>query len=181
MHAPDMTAVGNAPREGAFFFASEVIRMGITRQRDEHGLTGRQAQFVAEYVKDWNVAAACSRLGIKPASGYAYLKREPVVKRLDEIRDEMDKATVATAEEVAQYLTRVMRGEETEPDFIGCGVGKQKEIRREVKAKDRLKAAEMLGKHYGMFTERVEHTGNVPVTIVDDLEIVDDLGDSRNG
>ena len=156
--------------------------MGVrTRTRDEHGLTGKQAAFVAEYVKDWNVTAACSRLGIKAASGYQYLQRDPVIKRLEEIRSEIDRTTVATAEEVAEYLTRVMRGEETEPDVIGVGVGMQKEIRREIKARDRLKAAEMLGKHYGMFTDKVEHTGNVPVMIVDDVEIVDDLGNTRNG
>ena len=147
----------------------------MPRRRDEHGLTDKQAKFVSEYVKDWNATAAAHRMGIKPASAMQYLNREPVRRRLDEIKAEIDRSAVATAEEVAQYLTRVMRGVETEPVLKGNGVGMQTEIQQQVKARDRLKAAEMLGKHYGMFTDKVEMSGNVPVLIVDDLELVDDL------
>lgn len=149
--------------------------MDMPRRTDERGLTGKQARFVEEYVKDWNATAAAKRLGIKPASAAQYLNRPAVQKRLSEIRAEMDRSAVATAEEVAQYLTRVMRGIETEPVMKGVGVGMQTEIQQQVKARDRLKAAEMLGKHYGMFTDKVEMSGNVPVLIVDDLELVDDL------
>ncbi len=141
----------------------------MPRQRDEYGLTPRQAVFVNEYVKDWNVSNAAKRMGITLASAYAYLKRKPVISRLEALQDEMNRETIATAEEVAGYLTSVMRGEETEAVLRGCGVGMQTEIRQQVKAKDRLKAAELLGKHYSMFTEKVEHSGNLPVVIVDDL------------
>lgn len=147
----------------------------MPRRTDEYGLTGKQARFVQEYVKDWNTTAAAKRLGIKAGTAAQYLNRPAVQKRIAQIREEMDRSAVATAEEVAQYLTRVMRGIETEPVMKGVGVGMQTEIQQQVKAKDRLKAAEMLGKHYGMFTDKVEMSGNVPVLIVDDLELVDDL------
>lgn len=142
----------------------------MPRQRDEHGLTPKQAQFVSEYVKDWNATNASERMGIKNTGGYRYLRCPAVKARLSQIREEMDRTTVATAEEVAAYLTSVLRGEETEAILRGCGVGMQTEIRQQVKAKDRLKAAELLGKHYGMFTDKVEHSGNLPVMIVDDLD-----------
>lgn len=142
------------------------------RKRDEHGLTPKQAQFVSEYVKDWDVSAAAKRMGIRYAAGYQYLQREPVQKRLEELKAELDRSTIATAEEVAEYLTSVLRGEETEPVLRSCGAGCQTEIQQQVKAKDRLKAAELLGKHYMMFTDKVEVSGNMPVMIVDDLENV---------
>lgn len=152
--------------------------MPITR--DKHGLTGKQAKFIQEYVKDWNLTAAAKRLGIKPVSANQYLHRPAVQKRLEEIRDEMDRSAVADAQEVAEYLTRVMRGEETEDNLKGVGAGMQVEIKQQVKPKDRLKAAELLGKHYSMFTDKVEVKGDLPVVIVDDIEIVDDLGTGRN-
>lgn len=144
----------------------------MPRKRDEHGLTVKQAQFVSEYVKDWNASEAARRMGIKPAAAYQYLNREPVIKRLEELKGELDRSSIATAEEVAAYLTSVLRGEETEPVLRSCGAGCQTEIQQQVKAKDRLKAAELLGKHYMMFTDKVEMSGNLPVMIVDDLENV---------
>lgn len=142
----------------------------MARARDEHGLTTKQAQFVSEYVKDWNISTTAKRMGLKPAAAYQYLSREPVQKRLEELKEELNRNTIATAEEVAEYLTSVLRGEATEPVLKGNGVGMQTEIQQQVKAKDRLKAAELLGKHYSMFTDKVEMSGNLPVVIVDDLE-----------
>lgn len=142
----------------------------MPRRRDEYGLTDRQAQFVAEYVKDWNTCEAARRMGIKPTAAYQYLNKEPVKRRLETLKSEMDRSTIATAEEVAAYLTSVLRGEQTEPVLRNCGAGCQTEIQQQVKAKDRLKAAELLGKHYSMFTDKVEHSGEIPVMIVDDLE-----------
>lgn len=142
----------------------------MARARDEYGLTTKQAQFVSEYVKDWNIATAAKRMGLKPTAAYQYLSREPVQKRLEQLKEELNRTTIATAEEVAEYLTSVLRGEETEPVMKGVGAGKQTEIQQQVKAKDRLKAAELLGKHYSMFTDKVEMSGSIPVVIVDDLE-----------
>lgn len=137
--------------------------------RDEYGLTPKQALFVSEYVKDWSIPATAKRMNIKPAAAYQYLNREPVKKRLEMLQQEMNRETIATAEEVAEYLTIVMRGEATEPVLRNCGAGCQTEIQQQVKAKDRLKAAELLGKHYSMFTEKIEHSGDLPIVIVDDL------------
>lgn len=150
-------------------------------KRDNHGLTNKQARFISEYVKDWSIGQTAKRLGIKVAAANAYLQRPPVIKRLEELRAEMDRAAIADAQEVAEYLTRVMRGEETEDNLKGVGAGMQVEIKQQVKPKDRLKAAELLGKHYSMFTDKVEVKGDLPVIIVDDIEIVDDLGTSKNG
>lgn len=137
--------------------------------RDAYGLTPKQALFVSEYVKDWSVSGAAKRMGIKAGAAYQYLGRDAVKKRIEALQNEMNKETIATAEEVAEYLTAVLRGEATEPVLRNCGAGCQTEIQQQVKAKDRLKAAELLGKHYSMFTEKIEHSGDLPIVIVDDL------------
>lgn len=61
-------------------------------------------------------------------------------KRLKEVESER----IATVTEVMEMLTRTMRGEEK--DQFGLDSSLQ----------DRLKAAEMIGKRYGMFKERIE-------------------------
>lgn len=60
---------------------------------------------------------------------------------------------VADEVEVVQFLTSVLRGDETE----------------EVVVKDRIKAAQLLGKSYGMFTDKVKIDGNSVVKIIDDV------------
>ena len=40
---------------------------------------------------------------------------------------------------------------------------------KEVGAKERLKAAELIGKRFGLFTDRVGIDGTVPVVIHDDI------------
>ena len=68
------------------------------------------------------------------------------------------------------YLTAVMRGEEKEEVALFCGEGIQELAEKEICTKDRLKAAELLGKRYGMFTEKLEIEGNAIVQILDDIK-----------
>ena len=58
-----------------------------------------------------------------------------------------------------------MRGQHTEQTLIGVGDGVQKIGNIEVGAKDRLKAAELIGKRYGLFKEGLEVAGALPVVI----------------
>ena len=85
----------------------------------------------------------------------------------------MNDKRIAKAEEVLEYLTRVLRGEETEQVIVTENVGdymsEARTIDKELSAKDRIKAAELLGKRYALFTEKVDVEGNVGVTIIDDI------------
>jgi phage terminase small subunit len=49
-------------------------------------------------------------------------------------------------------------------------MGAQSLVMKELAGKDRLKAAELLGKRYAMWTDKKEIEGNIGVTIVDDLD-----------
>ena len=87
--------------------------------------------------------------------------------------EKLHSAKIADAEEVMKYLTSVMRGEHTEEIPILCGDGCQELTQKEVGAKERLKAAELIGKRYGMFTDKVGVERAVPVIITGDDQLED--------
>lgn len=72
------------------------------------------------------------------------------------------------------YLTSVMRGEQTEQTLRGTGEGAQSIIDIDVGAKDRIKAAELLGKRHRLWTDKQELSMDGPVVLanswVDDHE-----------
>lgn len=75
---------------------------------------------------------------------------------------------ISSAQEVLEYLTSVMRGEQKEQVPL---MYYDKQILEEKSAsiKDRLKAAELLGKRYALFTEKLEVEGATAVQIVDNI------------
>lgn len=76
---------------------------------------------------------------------------------------------IATAEEVREFLSEVVRGEAVETIVTNSG----KKVRAPAKTGDRLKAADLLGKHYGLFTDKVKITGAVPV-VIDGYDSIED-------
>ncbi|HGF7840817.1 TPA: terminase small subunit, partial [Enterococcus hirae] len=83
-------------------------------------------------------------------------------KRLAEMKNER----TADAQEVLEYLTAVMRGEYKEETIIGLGEGEQTIVDIDVGAKDRLKAAELLGKRHALFTDKVDlQTGDIVIKV----------------
>lgn len=140
-------------------------------------LTAKQQRFCDEYLIDLNATQAAIRTGYSEKTAYSQgqrmLKNVEVRAYLDEQIERIHNEKTADAQEVIEYLTAVMRGDHTEqtPIFIGEGVQKITDI--DVSAKDRLKAAELLGKRYSLFTDKVE-------TDVDmELNITVDYGDGE--
>lgn len=73
-----------------------------------------------------------------------------------------EKKAIATAEDVLRYLTKVMYGEETEEIIAGLNNdGDANRILKKVAPKDRIKAAELLGKRYALFNENLNINGNI--------------------
>ena len=86
---------------------------------------------------------------------------------------ELASEKVATADEVIQYLTSVLRGssegEEIVVEGIGDGCSEARTMKKAPSEKERLKAAELLGKRYGLFKENLDvHAESV--VIVDDIQ-----------
>ena len=119
-------------------------------------LTEKRRGFVQEYLIDLNATQAAIRAGYSPKTagqiGEQLLKILEVQEYMRQRMAEKDAALIAKQDEVLQYLTSVLRGEQKEQVPMLCGDGCQKLEDKDVSAKDRLKAAELLGKRYNLFT-----------------------------
>ena len=140
-------------------------------------MTESQKRFCDEYLVDCNATQAALRAGYSKKSAYSQgqrlLKNDEIKTYIDEQLKKMHTETIADATEVMKYLTSVLRGESKAEVVVVEGYGDGcSEARRMDKApdeKERLKAAELLGKRYGIFTDKT--TVNVePVVIVNDLK-----------
>ena len=118
-------------------------------------MTLRQKKFCDEYIICGNATEAAIKAGYSPKTaksiGQRLLTYVTVRSYIDQRLEEINSEKIADAEEVLRYLTSVMRGEHTEDIPILCGDGVQELTAKEVGAKERLKAAEMLGKVTGLF------------------------------
>lgn len=144
-------------------------------------MTDKQRKFADEYLIDCNATRAYK-------AAYPHIKSDDAARanasRLltnanikDYIQEQLDKISsekIADATEVLKYLTSVMRGEFTEEVVVvegnGDGFSSAVTVDKDVGAKERLKAAELLGKRFGLFTDKVNVEGSAKVVIVDDLE-----------
>ena len=136
-------------------------------------MTDKQRKFCDEYLIDCNATRAYKAAYPKIKSDDAaracaskLLTKANIKAYIEQKMEEMSSAKVATAEEVIQYLTSVMRGEHTEQTLRLVGDGVQDISDIEVSAKERLKAAELLGKRYGLFKDNI-NLGESKVILVD--------------
>lgn len=140
-------------------------------------MTPRQQKFCDEYLISGNATDAAIKAGYSPKTAYSMgnenLNKPELKAYIETELDKIHSAKIADAEEVMKYLTAVMRGEHTEEIPLLCGDGCQELTQKEVGAKERLKAAELIGKRYGLFTDKVGLEGNVPVVIMGDDQLED--------
>ena len=124
-------------------------------------LTEKQKRFADYYIETANGTESYRKAGYKFSSDNiawvesSKLLRNPKVKEyIDKRIESKDEARIASQDEVLSYLTSVLRGEEEEENAMlvseGQGVQTIEKVRTKVKPKDRLKAAEMLAKRYGI-------------------------------
>ena len=92
---------------------------------------------------------------------------------IDERLKKLESEKIATQEEVLQYLTSIMRGDQQEKTLISIGELGQEIVDIDVGAKDRLKAAELLGKRYRLFTDKIEAEIQGTVVFVNEDDIPD--------
>ena len=136
------------------------------------GLTLKQQRFADEYIISGNATQAAILAGYSKKTarsiGQENLTKPDIKKYIDERLEELESSKIAKQEEVLKYLTSLMRGEETEQTLRGLGEGEQMIDDIEVSAKDRIKAAELLGKRYGMWTEKIAQTNrNIEIVVGD--------------
>lgn len=136
-------------------------------------MTPRQQKFCDEYLISGNATDAAIKAGYSAKTAKQIASEnlaKPDLKAYIEAQlAALHSEKVADAAEVMEFLTAVMRGQHTEEIPILCGDGMQELTQKEVGAKERLKAAELIGKRFGMFSDRVNLEGSVPVVIRDDI------------
>ena len=136
------------------------------------GLTKKQRRFADEYLIDCNGTKAAIRAGYsrKTANEQAakLMANRKIKAYISEKLEELSSERLADAQEVLEYLTAVMRGQHTEQTLQLIGDDVQKIADIDVSAKERLKAAELIGKRYGMFKDNV-NLGESRVIIVSDV------------
>lgn len=117
-----------------------------------------QKNFVDYFIESGNQTEAykkaypkCKNDNSAAASASKLLRNNKVKQYLDTRMAAVDSDKIATAEDVLEYLTSVMRGEEKDQFGLDASLS------------DRTKAAELLGKRYMLFKEQVEHSGAVDI------------------
>lgn len=155
-------------------------------------MTKKQQRFVEEYLIDLNATQAAIRAGYSPDTaqqmGSENLSKPVIKSAIDKAMAERSKRTGINADRVLQELARIafvkitdvvdgdceIRPDATEDDLACIESVKVKQIptksgdvgvEREVKMASKIKALEMIGRHLGMFNDKVTVEGAVPVVI----------------
>lgn len=153
-------------------------------------LTEKQKLFVDEYLIDLNATRAYKAVypNVKKDSSAAVcaaklLRNAKVKDYIDEQLEKVSSEKIADAQEVMEYLTKVMRREMKESvvvtltkehsEYVDTGDGKPRKqtVKEEVpqiveipaKLSDANKAAELLGKRYSLFTDKAEVNVITPI------------------
>jgi len=126
------------------------------------GLTVRQMKFVDYYIELGDATKAAIKAGYsaKYAGSNAdkLLKNTKVKAYLDKRLEEVESERIAKPVEVLKFLTSVMRGETTAQVVVSHGLGFNK-VDKAPDEKERLRAAELLGKRYRLFTDNMNIEG----------------------
>ena len=126
-------------------------------------LTAKQKIFCDEYIISLNATQAAIKAGYAEKTAFAIgsenLRKPKIQDYISERMKQKESSLIATQDEVLQYLTSVLRGESQTIDTVLVGIGEGcqevQEVEKKPSEKDRLKAAELLGKRYGLYTDKV--------------------------
>lgn len=154
-------------------------------------LTDKQRIFANEYLVDLNATRAykkayksCKKEETARANASRLLTNANVKKYIDEKMKEIDDKSIAKVEEVLKYLTKGMRQEIEEEVVVTENVGdymsEARIVKKKIAAKDAIKCAELLGKRYRLFVDKVEQKVDTTVNSTAKLDsILNQLGEDN--
>lgn len=118
-------------------------------------LTDKQNMFVAEYLIDLNATKAAIRAGYSEKNAFKIgsdlLQKSTIQAALQQRMKDREARTAITADRVLKELAKAAFVD-PKADMTGW---------EGLRPSDRLKALELIGKHMSMFTDRVEHSGEI--------------------
>ena len=148
-------------------------------------MTKKQKRFVEEYLIDLNATQAAIRAGYSPDTaksiGSENLTKPDLQVRIAKAMAERSKRTGVNADRVVMELAKIafvnagdvidaetatLKPDAAKEDTAAIQSVKVKTfgedgLEREIKMADKLKALELLGKHLGMFKDKVELSGTL--------------------
>ena len=132
-------------------------------------LTAKQKRFVQEYLIDLNATQAAIRAGYSRKTagviGDENLKKPYIREAIEEKLKQIDEEKTADAKEIREFWTRVMRGEEKDTVLRYDNEGHQVETEINVSMKDRIRASELMGKSFAMFTDKIDSNVDMDLNI----------------
>ncbi len=155
-------------------------------------MTEKQKRFCDEYLTDLNATQAAVRAGYSKKTAYSIGEenlRKPEIKEYIEKRmAEKESRLIANQDEVMRYLTAVMRREKMESVVVTLntektsyvpdenGTMRKQTVKQEIpqiieipaQLRDANKAAELLGKAYGIYTDKVDVDADMDLNITID-------------
>lgn len=160
-------------------------------------LTPKQKRFIEEYLVDLNATQAAIRAGYSPHTakeiGCENLSKPHIRACVEKELAERSRRTGINQDRVIRELARIalvnpvdvinmeeatIRGDASADDTAAILSVKVKYIptedgaitEREIRMADKIKALELLGKHLGMFTDKLNVNAEMAVKIVDDID-----------
>lgn len=142
-------------------------------------LTPKQEKFCQEYIQCGNASEAYRRAydakNMKPETinkrSGELIQNGAIKGRIENLNAEIKSKAIASAEEIQETLTKLLRGEIEEEcvtvEGIGEGHSKARIVKKQVTPKDRIKAGETLAKMRGYY--------NINLNVNDKPTIVDDI------
>ena len=146
-------------------------------------MTAKQKRFCDEYLIGLNATQAAIRAGYSEktarAMGAENMTKPAIKNYIDARMAEKQSDLIADQDEVLRYLTAVMRGKSQSEvvvvEGIGDGCSEARAMQKAPDEKERLKAAELLGKRYGIYTDKVEQQVDM------ELNVNIDYGEDERG
>lgn len=139
-------------------------------------MSPKQEKFCAEYLIDLNATQAAIRAGYKERTAYSIgnenLKKPEIQKRIKALRSKEFRKAIMTAEEVEARLSKAARGGLREEVIVtegtGDGCSEARIIKKQLSAKDQIKALELMGRRHHLFENNDAGNDGEEVQIIDD-------------
>ncbi|QBL97905.1 terminase small subunit [Exiguobacterium phage vB_EauM-23] len=138
-------------------------------------LTAKQKRFCDEYLVDLNATQAAIRAGYSEKTakeiGCENLTKPHIRDYIDARLNEKERSLIASQEDVLRTLTNILSGDEMGSVLRGVGKGAQVIDEAPPTNTEKIRAAEILGKYYKLFTDRQE------IEVKGAVQFIDDIGD----
>ncbi|MDI3536507.1 MAG: phage terminase small subunit [Eubacteriaceae bacterium] len=139
-------------------------------------MTEKQKRFADEYLIDLNATQAAIRAGYSEkfanTNANKLLQNTTIKQIIDERLEEIRTENTATAQEVLEYLTKGMRMELQE-EVVLVVDGEAQKVKKQISIRDANKCAELLGKRYRLYIDKIEADISQPVVFGGENELED--------